>query len=95
MAALFLFRTLSFLFFSFCPTGKQMWTSVAKRRKGVEYFADPLGKASLTTYWRTLAELAFSSVFTLSKKPTEEGFAAASNSPMPAWEDDGVTVSDS
>ncbi|CAM9500439.1 unnamed protein product [Ascophyllum nodosum] len=72
----------------------KMWKSFADRRDGVGFFADPLGKPSLSTYWRTLAELSYSLVFLLSKRPTGEGFSAADNSPTVAWGDDGIKVRD-
>ncbi|CAM9500367.1 unnamed protein product [Ascophyllum nodosum] len=72
----------------------KMWQSFADHRDGVGFFADPLGKPSLLTYWQTLAELSYSTVFLHSKRPTGEGFSAADNSPTAAWGDDGVKVRD-
>ena len=72
---------------------KQMWSSLADHRDGVGFFADPIAKPSLFTYWRTLTEMSYSTLFLRYKRPTEEGFAAASNSPSPAWGADGVRVS--
>lgn len=74
------------------PHAKKMWTSVAEHREGVEFFSDPIGKPSLFTYWRTLAEMSYSTLFLRSKRPTAEGFAAANNGPSSDWSDDGVTV---
>ena len=72
---------------------KQMWAGVADHREGVGFFSDPIAKPSLFTYWRTLSESAYSTLLLRYKRPTEEGFAAASNSPSPAWDADGVVVS--
>lgn len=70
-----------------------MWKSLADHRDAVGYFADPIRKPSLLKYWWTLAELQYSSVLTVSKRPTEEGFEAAKNSPtLQLWAGDGVEV---
>ena len=79
-------------FLSVCTYQQKMWQSFADHRDGVGFFADPLGKPSLLTYWQTLAELSYSTVFLHSKRPTGEGFSAADNSPTAAWGDDGVKV---
>lgn len=70
-----------------------MWSSIADHREGVGFFADPIAKPSLFTYWWTLTEMSYSALFLRYKIPTEEGFAAASNSPSPAWDADSVMVS--
>lgn len=72
---------------------KKMWIGVSDHREGVGFFSDPIAKPSLFFYWRNLSESAYCSMFLRYKRPTEEGLAASSNSPSPAWDADGVTVS--
>ena len=52
------------------------------------YFSDPLGKASLLTYWQTLAEFSYGVLLARSKRPTDLALAAAEDTG-----DDDVTVS--
>ncbi|CAM9285864.1 unnamed protein product [Ectocarpus sp. 4 AP-2014] len=89
---------LSFTFaLSFVPN--QLWRSVGDRRDGVGYYSDPLGKPSLLSHWRGLAEFTFGSITLLPKASTDEALAAArvtaSSARGPAgWEGDGVAVMD-
>lgn len=66
---------------------KRMWGSLSNHRDGVGYFSDPLGKASLLTYWQTLVESSFASLLLLPKRPTDLAFEAVKDS------GDGVMVS--
>ncbi|CAM9223043.1 unnamed protein product [Scytosiphon promiscuus] len=82
---------------------KQMWGSVAARRDGVGYFADPLGKPPLLTYWKTLLESSYTALLLWSKAPTRDALLAAggqtaaeiaATAESTEWLDDGVTVVD-
>ncbi|CAM9500507.1 unnamed protein product [Ascophyllum nodosum] len=86
-------QNLRFLLFGL-NVPKLIWWSLADHRNGVGFFADPLGKPPLSTYWRTLAEFSYCSLFLHSKRPTGEGLSAADNSPTAAWGEDGVRVRD-
>ncbi|CAM9222912.1 unnamed protein product [Scytosiphon promiscuus] len=82
---------------------KKMWGSLADRRNGVGYFADPLGKPSLLTYWTTLIGFSYTCVFSRPKRPTEDALLAAGERTLTKatttaasteWADDGVTIVD-
>lgn len=64
-----------------------MWASVADHRDGIGYFSDPLGKASLLSYWKGLVELTIGMLLLQSRRPADLAFAAVKDS------GDGVTVS--
>lgn len=77
-----------------------MWGSVAARRNGEGYFADPMGKPPLLTYWKTLLESSYTSLLLWSKAPTGDALTAAGGqtsaeitAASTEWANDGVTAS--
>eukprot|EP00903_Cladosiphon_okamuranus_P021162 g19438.t1 len=76
------------LMYTFTAVPMQFWGSIAKHRDGVGFFADPLGKASLLTYWQGLAESTFGIILLLKRRPADLAFEAVQDS------DDGVVVVD-
>lgn len=68
---------------------QQTCGSFVKRRDGVDFFSDSLGKSSLFTYWLKLPEFPWGAVLLRSKRPSDLAFAAVEDC------GDGVTVSPS
>eukprot|EP00903_Cladosiphon_okamuranus_P006499 g6354.t2 len=54
--------------------------SVVNYRNGADYFADPLGKPSLLTYWGSLVEFSLDVLFLRFKRPADLAYAAVEDS---------------